>query len=256
MSIQTISLSSLHAGPHEQRFSYHDDAQEDLQASIAAHGVQIPLIVVPDGDGYLILDGHRRRQALEDLGIREAVCDVRESDPHRNNRTAFIANFLRKDPTPVELATAIARAVAQGVESEEEIARTLHRSLDWVRRQLAMLDWPDDVLAAIHAGHLSIAAASNLAPVTDDTYRAFLLDHAVNNGATARTTAAWLQQWMASRPPAEAVAAEPLAARDMPPRPAPQTPCFGCGRVHRTDELSHLPLCVPCINRLNALRVT
>ena len=256
MTTQTIPLTNLHVGQHEQRFTYNDDAQADLQSSIAAHGLQIPLIVVPDGDGYLILDGHRRRQALEDLGIREAVCDVRESDPHRNNRTAFIANFLRKDPTPVELATAIARAVAQGVETEEEIARTLHRSLDWVRRQLAMLDWPDDVLAAIHAGRLSIAAASNLAPVTDDTYRAFLLDHAVNNGATARTTAAWLQQWEASRPPAEAVAAEPLPGPDTPRPLAPQTPCFGCGRVHRTDELSHLPLCVPCINRLNALRVT
>ena len=173
------------------------------------------------------------------------------------DRIGALRNVLRLEPANATAKSLLDQAEKKlASEKEEEIARTLHRSLDWVRRQLAMLDWPDDVLAAIHTGRLSIAAASNLAPVTDDTYRAFLLDHAVNNGATARTTAAWLQQWLASRPPAEAVAAAPLPAPDTPRPPAPQTPCFGCGRVHRTDELSHLPLCVPCINRLNALRVT
>ena len=146
----------------------------------------------------------------------------------------------------------IAKATEEGEHSVGEVAEGLRRSVDWVRRQLAMLSWPEDVLQAVHRGTLSVAAAANLAPITEDAYRGYLLECAENNGATARTTAAWLQAWEAALPPAKAI--EQAAEAGVVAKPLyPQAPCLCCGDVKRADELSHVPLCFRCIQRVRHL---
>jgi ParB family chromosome partitioning protein len=253
MEIKDLSLNLLDVGRHEQRFAYDDEEQATLTASIRSEGILVPLIVRPQGERYLIVDGHRRRQAATAANLPTVPCQIQSTDPARDSRTAFIANFLRKDPTPVELAVAIARAIETGADAEAEIAAALHRSVEWVRRQVAFLEWPEDVLQAVHRGQLSVAAASNLACVTDDRYRQFLLENAVQNGATARTTAAWLQAWRAALPLEQALAEGPAPGPALPPALMPQAPCLCCGQIHRTDELSHVPLCGPCIQRVRHL---
>jgi len=113
-----------------------------------------------------------------------------------------------------------------------------------------MLTWSADVLDAVHNGVISVSAAANLAEVAEDSYRAFLLRSAVDNGATARTTAAWLQAYRASQPPEEALTAEPAAGRQPAQPLIPQVPCFACGQVFRQDSVSHLPLCGGCITAI------
>jgi len=253
MEVKDLPLTLLDKGEHEQRFTYDDQEQAELTASIRQEGILQPFIVRPVGDRYLIVDGHRRRQAAESLGLPTVPCEIHAGDEATARRIALITNVLRKDPTPVELAVAIARAVEQGLQSEQEIAHALGRSVDWVKRQVALLQWPDDVLQAIHRGQLSIAAASNLAQVDNDQYRSFLLEHAIHGGATARTTAAWLQQYEASRPMQLAVTAPPLDGRPAPAAQIPTAPCLCCGIPHRTDELSHVPLCAACITRVRQL---
>ena len=256
MEVKDLPLTLLDAGEHEQRFTYEDEEQAELTASIRKEGILIPLLVRPTGERYLVIDGHRRRVAATALGLPTVPCQLQPGDSATARRAALIGNFLRKDPTPIELAVAIAKAVEQGLQSEQEIAHALGRSVDWVKRQVALLQWPDDVLQAIHRGQLSIAAASNLAEVDDDQYRAFLLEHAIHGGATARTTAAWLQQYEASRPMQVAVTAPPLDGRPAPAAQIPTTPCLCCGVPHRTDELSHVPLCAACITAVRQLGVT
>lgn len=255
METKEIPLRLLDVGSHEQRFGYDDEEQNQLTASLRTEGILIPLIIRPQGDRYVIVDGHRRRQAAEALGLESLPCQIQTSDAAAATRASFIANFLRKDPTPIELAVAITKAIESGSDSEEAIAATLKRSVDWVKRQAALLQWPEDVLQAIHHGQLSIAAASNLAMVEDTAYRSYLLENAIQNGATARTTAAWLQAWRASQPLETALAAEPAPAPNAPRPMLPQAPCLCCGQVHRTDELSHVPLCGPCIQRVRHLNV-
>jgi ParB family chromosome partitioning protein len=226
---------------------------DDLVASVRRDGILVPLIVRPCGERFVVVEGHRRREAAIRAGLVRVPCQIQEGDVTLSRRIAFVCNLFRKDPTPVELGVAIARAVADGAASEEELAKGLNRSVEWVKRQVAMMQWPEEVLQAIHAAKISVAAAANLAAVGDDVYRNFLLDHAVLNGATARTTAAWLQQWEAGQPAPVAITAPPLEG-DRPAGPmVPQAPCLCCGGVHRTDELSHVPLCAPCIQRVRHL---
>jgi len=105
-------------------------------------------------------------------------------------------------------------------------------------------------LEAIHNGKISVTAASNLACVEDDVYREFLVRQAVENGATARATAAWLQAWRSMVPASEAITREPVPAGPGVTPAVPQAPCIVCANVFRTDELSHVPVCVHCIRTI------
>ena len=131
--------------------------------------------------------------------------------------------------------------------SIEQMAAGFGRSGDWVRRQIGICGWPEDVLEGVHTGKLSIAAASNLAVITEDHYRRMLVGQAVENGATARTTAAWLQAWRAMLPLEVAVEQPPVDGGQAVVPMVPQGPCLVCHNVYRVDELSHVPVCMHCV---------
>jgi ParB family chromosome partitioning protein len=253
MDVRDIEIGLIDVGGHEQRFDYEGDEMEELVGSVRRDGILEPIIVRAVGERFVVVNGHRRREAAIRAGLSVVPCHVQAGDLDLSRRTAFITNLFRKDPSPVEMAVAIGREVGSGEESVEGLAKGLGRSVDWVRRQVAMLQWPEDVLQLVHAGKVSVAAAANLACVTDDSYRAFLLEHASSGGATARTTASWLQAWEGSLPAAVAVIQPPVDGEPHAPPMMPQAPCLCCGGVHRTDELSHVPLCAPCIQRVRHL---
>jgi ParB family chromosome partitioning protein len=243
MQVKDVELGLLDVGEQGDEF-------EELVGSIRRDGVLSPLLVKPCGDRYLVVEGHRRRQAALRIGLAAVPCAVLPGDERLARRAAFVTNLIRKDPTPIELAVALAKAANEGQVPVTEIAQGLGRSVEWVKRQIAMLDWPEDVLQLVHAGVLSVAAAGPLAQVADEAYRQFLLEHASRNGATARTTSAWLQEWLAGQPAPKAVEVDPPARGPVTPPLYPQAPCLCCSRVLRMDELSHVPLCAGCIQRV------
>ena len=60
--------------------SYAMTAIDDLAESIEIAGLQQPLVVRPVGDRYLLLAGHRRKAALEQLGRTIAPCFVQDME--------------------------------------------------------------------------------------------------------------------------------------------------------------------------------
>lgn len=203
--VRDIPIGLIDVGEYSQRFQIDPEGLDGLCGSIRRLGVLVPLIVRPLGDRWLLVAGHRRHAAALRVGLASVPCIVQSGEEHASRESAFAENLFRQDVSPVELAVSIAKATEEGEHSVGEVAEGLRRSVDWVRRQLAMLSWPEDVLQAVHRGTLSVAAAANLAPITEDAYRGYLLECAENNGATARTTAAWLQAWEAALPPAKAI---------------------------------------------------
>lgn len=251
--VHDIPLRLIDETDYHQRFALDEDRLTELAGSIAKLGLLVPLIVQPQGDRYNLIAGRRRKAALQKLGRETAACCILQASEDIARQSAIADNLVREEPTPIETAVAIARAVQSGDAAVDDIAAAMHRFSDWVRRQLALLEWPDDVQRAIHEGKLSVAAAANLAMVEEPQYRAYLLENAVANGATARTTAAWLQAWRACIPYEKAVAEPPVPATATHQPMVPQAPCIVCGAIFRTDELSHVPVCARDIQRLRHL---
>lgn len=248
--VKELSISEIVVGKHDIRLRHDDDEIQSLSHSIARLGVISPLVVVVEGKGFRLVAGHRRLAACKVLNMSTVPCIIKTVSEGIEKETSLGENLYRKDLSPIELAAAIGDCVNEGILSVKEVGVALNRSTEWVNRQIAMLGWPKDVLAAVHEGHLSVSAASNLAMIDDTSYRGYLVSTACEGGATARTTAAWLQAWRIALPREEATQMEPVDSGRSSVPALPQAPCICCGEMFRTDSLSLIMMCSDCISTI------
>lgn len=92
-----------------------------IVASIKVVGIVEPLLVFPQDKRkgeYILLDGHRRLEALKDLGESETFCLIATDDE------AFTYNHYVCLMTAIQEHFMISRAIASGV-SKEKIAEML-----------------------------------------------------------------------------------------------------------------------------------
>jgi ParB family chromosome partitioning protein len=254
MRIEEIQVGKITDKEHNQRFEANEEDLSGLVSSISSDGLIEPIGVKEFEDGFAVVFGHKRLEACKRAGLEKVPCVLLEGNESQMRKLTFVENFFRSDLSPVELAVAIADEVKEERMTIQQLAFGFKKSVDWVRRQLAICGWPEEVLEGIHVGKISVAAASNLACITEDHYRQMLVRTACDNGVTARTTAAWLQAWRSMLPPAEAVKAEPVDGDAPATAMVPQAPCLVCHNVYRTDELCHVPLCSHCIKQLTEQR--
>ena len=254
--VKQVKIEEIRVGAHALRATEDDEGIDELAASIKRVGVLVPLVCRDESGVLCLVAGHRRIRAAERVGLESVPVVIGNYSDAQAKEVSFAENLFRHDLSAVEVAAGVKDVLEQNIMSAEDLARSLHRSTNWVGRMVAMLAWPDDVLQGIHAGWISVSAGNNLALILDDTYREFLLRNAEDSGATARTTAAWLQAWRAMQPPEVAIASEPASAQVNLQPMVPQAPCLCCGEVYRTDELSHVPVCVACIKIIREVGVS
>jgi len=244
---ELVGLLEIEAGPNAVRIEDADETLHELAASIREVGL-INAIGVEERDGQLVVvHGHRRYAACKMAGVAEIPIVRLQGERSDLMRMIFDENYHRKDPSPIEQAKAIAERLEAGDITEEQVAHTFNRSVQWVRDQVKILSWPMDVLEAVHTGQLNRAAGAALAQITDEAYRVFLVRNAVEGGASGRTCEAWLAGWRASVPPSEAIELEPEQNRPGAPAPTPMAPCLCCGEPSTYDRLSNVLVCVDCV---------
>ena len=246
MQIELLKPGTITDEEHSQRFAPSEDGLSDLVSSICQEGLLQPIGVKKHDGHYAVVFGHRRFEACKRAGLHEIPCIILEGDESQLRKKTFTENFFREDLSPVELAVAIATEIKEQRMTIEQVAQGFKRTVDWVRRQVAICQWPEDVLEQVHAGKLSIAAAANLAGISEEFYRKMLVAQAADNGATARTTAAWLQAWQAMLPPEVAMQQGPVAEGQNYTPLIPQTMCIACHSMYPTDELCYVAICIHC----------
>lgn len=67
--LRELPVEDVHPNPGNFYPPIDSAAMEDLQESIQANGVLEPLLVVQDGDGYRLISGHNRLQAVRHLHL-------------------------------------------------------------------------------------------------------------------------------------------------------------------------------------------
>jgi len=248
-----VEVEKIQVGNYATREDYDDEGMPELTASVGRLGVLNPLVCRRQDDNLVLVAGHRRLTAAKRAGLLRVPVRISEDSESTAAEIAFAENLFRKDLSPVELASSIVDTLEQNAMTPEQLCKALRRSQQWLKQQVDMLKWPEDVLQAIHQGQISVSAAANLALVTEDKYRDFLLKHALQSGATARLTAAWLAAWQGSQPVEQAIEQPPVEGTELQTPMVPQAPCLCCHEIYRTDMLAHVPLCQHCINRVSTM---
>ena len=163
-----VAMTAVGAHPDNVRSCLGDLA--GLTRSIKAHGVMLPLLVTPPGlDGmHQIIAGHRRHAAADAAGLDTVPVLIRDLTGVEVLDAMLIENGQRADLTPADTIRAVARYqhLAPG-DSPTKIGRRIGRTAGWVKTRLALAVLPDDVLARLDGGELTMAAATAIATVAD-----------------------------------------------------------------------------------------
>lgn len=113
------------------------DRRRRLIGSLAEIGQQVPVVVIAEGDRFVLIDGYLRVDALERLQRDTAIAttwSVPEIDALVHHRHLAVARR-----TALEDAWLLGRLREHGL-SMDQLARRLCRSKSWVSHRLGLLD--------------------------------------------------------------------------------------------------------------------
>jgi ParB family chromosome partitioning protein len=183
--------------------------QRRLLASLADSGQQTPIVVVAAAgqpDRYLVIDGHKRIAALQQLG-RDTVEAV--IWPMNEAEALLLERSLRfsEHETALEQGWLLAEMERRFGYGLDELARRFDRSVSWVSRRLALVELlPEAIQQQVREGKIAAHLAMKfLVPVAriglDDCQRmaAVFSQHHCDTRQAGQLYAAWRDGSLAIR---------------------------------------------------------
>ncbi|HIE38129.1 MAG TPA: ParB/RepB/Spo0J family partition protein, partial [Anaerolineae bacterium] len=150
-----VPLTAIHPNPHQPRVEIRDQDLVELAASIQAHGIIQPLIVVREGDGYQLIAGERRWRAARLAGLPTVPVIVKNAAPHQMLELALVENLQREDLNPLEEAAAYRQLIEEFRLTHEEIAQRVGKSRTAISNTLRLLKAARPVQEALLNGKIS-----------------------------------------------------------------------------------------------------
>src|SRR5690606_13271393 len=129
-----------------------------LLASLAERGQQLPIVVVAEGDQFVVIDGYKRVRALKRLA-RDTVRGLCWSMPELE--ALMLERRLRAaSEDAFEQAWLLAELRERFGLALEELAQRFERSKSWVSRRLGLIEaLPESVHEQVRSGSLPAHAA-------------------------------------------------------------------------------------------------
>ena len=189
-ALQTIALDQIRAERNVRELNQDD--VDALASSIELMGQLVPAIVYPDGDGYVLVAGHKRYAALRQLGRDAIRAEVRDREAEHSERA--VENIVRTQLNPYEEAQAV-RAMLAGGLTEDGAARALGWPRARVTARVKLLELPDKAQEMVGAGTIALSAVDQLRSIGHVSSE--LLDAVVDYLADGNE---WAAERLASQP--------------------------------------------------------
>ena len=166
--VTQIEISSIFANPNQPRKVFDETALNELAASIAKHGVIMPIIVNKSGDRYMIIAGERRFRASKIAGLTKVPVIVKNYDERQIKEISLIENLQREDLNPIEAATAMRSLMNDYGMTQEDLADRIGNSRPAIANTLRLLTLSAEVIKMVANGTLSAGHARTLISVPQE----------------------------------------------------------------------------------------
>ncbi|MGH7660139.1 MAG: ParB/RepB/Spo0J family partition protein, partial [Vulcanimicrobiaceae bacterium] len=125
---QEISVDAIVPNPHQPRMTFDAERQHELESSIVAFGVLVPVIVRKRGERYELIAGERRWRAAAAAGLRTIPAIVRQAQDLESLEIAMIENLQREDLDPLEEAMGFQHLIEDFDFTQERVAERVGRA--------------------------------------------------------------------------------------------------------------------------------
>lgn len=166
-TVQDISIKECRPNPYQPRKTFHADAIEELKDSILEYGIIQPLIARKSIKGYEIVVGERRFRAAKEAGLEKVPVVVKDLTDEKMMEIALLENLQREDLTPIEEAQAYANLIKELKVTQEDLSKRLGKSRSHIANLVRLLSLPDQIIAYINNGELSMGHGRALLGIKD-----------------------------------------------------------------------------------------
>lgn len=209
-----LPLAYLLEPPNPSRTEMDEGKLAELADSMRQLGVLQHLIVVPTGDRYEIIAGHRRYYAAMRAGLAVVPCDVYPDRRHANEAAQHAENRFREELAPADEAIWFDELLERKCGGDtDRLAAYLGEKRGYVESRLSLFSGDKQVFEALRQGKIGIGVAIELNRCDNEIHRRGLLHSAISGGATVALVHGWIAEYVAIHKPA--------LPQDSSPAPAP-----------------------------------
>jgi ParB family chromosome partitioning protein len=206
-----VPLNRIRPNPLQPRRRMGEAELEALAASIAEHGVLLPILVTQTLDGYQIVAGERRFRAAQLAGLERIPVVIRQVADRDQLELALVENLQREDLNPLEEAQAFRQLIDDFGMTQEAVAGRVGRARSTVANTLRLLDLDERVQALVVEGRLSEGQARAILGLPADQ-QARVADVVIERDLSTRETEELVRRIREPRPEQAVAAAKPRDA--------------------------------------------
>lgn len=169
-AVTSLRLQVIQPRKDQPRKDFDVSSLQILADSIREHGVIQPILVrerMEEPGRYEIVAGERRYRAAEMAGLDEVPVVVMSGDDLEVAKVSLIENVQRKDLNPVEEALAYQALIDRFGLTQEQVATQAGKNRSTITNMLRLLELPEEVLALLKDGKLSMGHARALLGLED-----------------------------------------------------------------------------------------
>ena len=182
-----IPIARIRPNPRQPRQRIGEVELETLAASIVAHGVLQPILVIETIDGYQLVAGERRLRASQLAGLDRIPAIIRQLADRDQLELALVENLQREDLGPLEEAHAFKSLIDDFGLSQEEVAGRVGRARSTVANTLRLLELDQRVQTALVEGAISEGHARAIGGLTAE-HQARVVSTVVEQQLSVRQT--------------------------------------------------------------------
>lgn len=165
--LHKVPLSEIRPNPDQPRKHFDKVALDELASSIKTYGLLQPLVLSPEGEGYIIIAGERRFRAAKLAGLTEVSALVRSSEELERIEIGLVENVQREDLSPLEQAISIVRLHEQFNIEYKDIAVRLGKAYSTITNIIRLLQLPEKARKALESKQISEGHARTILSLKD-----------------------------------------------------------------------------------------
>lgn len=135
---KTILLKDIRPDANQPRRIYDEAAMQELTQSVKEKGILQPILLRPNGKGFILVCGERRFRAAGSAGLLDIPAVIRELTDDEALELQIIENLQRKDVHPMEEAVAFKSLLEKKNWTVEEVAHRIGKNQTYVRQRIRL----------------------------------------------------------------------------------------------------------------------
>ena len=154
-----IPVEWINSGPWQPRLKFDKTALVELAESVRQKGIMQPVLVRQSADNpqrYQLIAGERRWRAAQLAQLHTVPAILRDISDVEAYELALIENVQRSDLTVIEEALGYQNLISKHKYKQEQLSELIGKSRSHIANLLRLLSLPNDVMAMVADGQLTM----------------------------------------------------------------------------------------------------